>query len=109
MAMQYGVHAANYPLTSDDFETMPLPKVLSAQRSKLFGLTISPERLARIRHERKPNSRYSAIETCRAEIRAAQDLYQRARVPWVDTTTMSVEEIAVTILHKTGLSRQLQM
>lgn len=109
MAMQYGVHAANYPLTSDDFETMALPKVLATFRSKLFGLTISAERLAKIRHERKPDSHYSSIETCRAEIRAAQDLYQRARVPSIDTTTMSVEEIAITILHKTGLSAQLQL
>jgi hypothetical protein len=109
MAMQYGVHAANYPLTSDDFETMALPKVLAAFRSKLYGLTISAERLAKIRHERKPDSHYSAIETCRAEIRAATDLYQRARVPSIDTTTMSVEEIAITILHKTGMSAHLQL
>jgi hypothetical protein len=109
IAMQYGVRAANYPLTSDDFENMALPKSLAAFRSKLYGLTISPERLTRIRHERKPDSHYSSLETCRAEIRAAEDLFQRARVPYLDTTTKSIEEIAITILHKSGAAAQLSM
>jgi len=109
MAMQYGVRAANYPLTSDDFDSMGLPKVLAPFRAKLYGLTISPERLAKIRNERKPDSQYSSIETCRNEIRIAQDLFQRVRVPSIDTTTMSVEEIAITILHKTGIAARLQI
>ena len=109
IAMQYGVQAANYPLTSDDFENMALPKSLTPFRSKLYGLTISPERLAKIRHERKPDSHYSSIETCRAEVRAAEDLLQRARVPYLDTTTKSIEEIAITILHKSGAAARLPM
>jgi len=109
IAMQYGVRAANYPLTSDDFENMALPKSLTPFRSKLYGLTISPERLTKIRHERKPDSHYSSLETCRAEVRAAEDLLQRARVPYLDTTTKSIEEIAITILHKSGVAAQLSM
>ncbi len=109
LAMQYGVRTANYPLTADEFETLALPKSLMAHRAKLFGLTINPERLTKIRNERKPDSSYAAIETCRNEVRAAEDMFQRIRVPFLDTTTKSVEEIAITILHKTGIATKLQL
>jgi regulator of PEP synthase PpsR (kinase-PPPase family) len=108
LAMQYGIHAANYPLTSDDFESMQTPKPIAAFRAKLFGLTIAAERLAQIRHERRPDSKYAALDTCRSELDAADELFRQMRLPTLDTTTMSVEEIAVTILHKTGLGARLQ-
>ncbi len=103
LALQYGVYAANYPLTAEDLEAQRLPAALAPYRRKLYGLTISPERLARLRHERRPDSRYAALETCRREIRAAEALFREERVPYLDTTTMSVEEIAVSVLHATGL------
>lgn len=109
MAMQYGVRAANYPLTSDDFESMALPKPLVPHRPKLYGLTIAADRLAKIRNERRPDSHYAAIETCRAEIRAAETLFERVRLPYLDTTTKSVEEIAITVLHKTDIAARLQI
>jgi len=109
LAMQYGIQTANYPLTSDDFETMAIPKPIAPYRAKLFGLTIAAERLARIRHERRPDSQYAALDTCRAELEAAEEMFQRLHVPILDTTTMSVEEIAVTILHKTGIGARLQI
>ncbi len=109
MAMQYGARAANYPLTADDFQSMALPKPLVPHRAKLYGLTISPERLTKIRSERKPDSHYAALETCRAEVRDAEDLFQRERLPYLDATTKSVEEIAITILHKSGTAARLQI
>ncbi|MEK9133568.1 MAG: pyruvate, water dikinase regulatory protein, partial [Pseudomonadota bacterium] len=74
LAMQYGIHAANYPLTPDDFSAQSLPKPLLPHRAKLFGLTIQTERLAKIRNERKPGSRYASLENCRSEIRSAENL-----------------------------------
>ena len=65
LAMQYGIHAANYPLTPDDFGDTRLPEPLAPYRDKLYGLTINPERLARIRNERKPDSRCASLENCR--------------------------------------------
>ncbi len=106
LSMQYGVRAANYPLTSDDLDT-GLPKSLAPHRPRLFGLTITAERLSRIRNERRPGSRYAALETCREEVRAAENLFQQERLPVLDTTAMSVEEIAITILHRTGLAARL--
>jgi len=49
LAMQHGVKAANYPLIPEDFERRQLPPALVPFRKKIFGLTISPERLSEIR------------------------------------------------------------
>lgn len=108
LAMQYGLCAANYPLTPDDFTDQALPKPLLKHRAKLYGLTISPDRLAKIRNERKPRSRYASLENCQSEIRAAEALLRQAHVPILDTTTMSVEEIAISILYGTGLIRHVK-
>ena len=108
LAMQYGVRAANYPLTPDDFERGDLPKPLQPHRERLYGLTISPERLARIRDERKPDSRYASLENCRGEIDAANAIMGKAGLHILDTTTKSVEEIAISILHDTGLMEKVQ-
>lgn len=108
LAMQYGIYAANYPLTPDDFTVQVLPKPLHPHRDKLYGLTISAERLAKIRHERKPDSRYASLENCQGEIRAAEALLRQAHVPILDTTSMSVEEIAISILYGTGLVKRIK-
>ncbi len=107
LAMQHGIYAANYPLTPDDFSANALPKPLLSQRAKLYGLTISPERLTRIRNERKPESRYASLENCQKEIRSAESLLRQANIPVLDTTIMSVEEIATSILYGTGLIKRL--
>src|SRR5512132_2558648 len=72
LAMQHGVKAANYPLIPEDFERNQLPKSLAPHKRKCFGLTIDPERLAQIRHERRPGGRYAALDNCRMEVREAE-------------------------------------
>jgi len=72
---------------------------------KVHGLTIQPERLAQIRAERMPNSRYASLENCRKEVRLAEEMVRGAGIPMLDVTTISVEEIATTLLHLTGLKR----
>ncbi|NMF97377.1 kinase/pyrophosphorylase [Aromatoleum toluolicum] len=105
LAMQFGVKAANYPLIPEDFERNKLPGELHRHRAKLFGLTIAAERLSQIRQERRPNSRYAAIENCRFEIDAAQKLMRRENIPWLDSTTKSIEEISATILQAVRLNK----
>lgn len=105
LAMQFGVKAANYPLIPEDFERNKLPGELHRYRGKLFGLTIAAERLSQIRQERRPNSRYAAIENCRFEIEAAQKLMRRENIPWLDSTTKSIEEISATILQAVRLNK----
>jgi regulator of PEP synthase PpsR (kinase-PPPase family) len=106
LAMQYGVKAANYPLIPEDFERDELPSALPPHRHKLFGLSIAPERLAEVRHERRPNSRYASLENCRHEVAAAERLMRRENIRWLSSTTKSIEEIAATIMHEVRLERR---
>ena len=105
LAMQFGVKAANYPLIPEDFERNKLPGELHKYRSKLFGLTIAPERLSQIRQERRPNSRYASLENCRYEIDAAHKLMRRENIRWLESTTKSIEEISATILQTVRVER----
>jgi len=99
LAMQFGVKSANYPLIPEDFERNKLPGELHEFREKLFGLTISPDRLSLIRQERRPNSHYASLENCRYEIDAAQKLMRRENIRWLDSTIKSIEEISATIMQ----------
>lgn len=94
LALQYGLRAANYPLTPDDLAQDSLPGVLLAHLPRLRALTLAPERLAAIRQARYPDSRYASVQQCRDEIAAAERLFRRHGLPVIDTTRMSVEEIA---------------
>ena len=105
LALQFGIRTANFPLTPDDFADHRLPASIVPHHDRLFGLTIQPERLAEIREERRPASRYAALDNCRYEVREAERLMERERIPMLDTTTKSIEEIATTVLHRTGLRR----
>ena len=106
LALQYGIRAANYPLIPDDLESTDLPRMVKPYKDKLFGLTIQPERLQAIRHERRPNSTYAKIDTCRSEIADAQNMFKRHGVPFTNTTDKSVEELAVHILQACKLKRR---
>ncbi len=99
LAMQHGVKAANYPLIPEDFERGRLPGALAPYKKKCFGLTIDPERLNQIRHERRPNSKYASIENCRYEVREAESMMRREGIEWLSSTHKSIEEIATTILR----------
>ena len=106
LALQYGAYAANYPLVDDDLDSRQLPAVVAPHRDKLFGLTIEPERLHQIREERRPGSRYASIAQCTYELRAAEQLFERFGVPYLDTTDCSIEEIASRVLERKKLARR---
>ncbi|MBB3331026.1 hypothetical protein BDK63_001905 [Halomonas campaniensis] len=109
LALQFGIRAANYPLTEDDLDedgSLKLPRALAAHRHKLFGLTIDPRRLAAIRHERRPNSRYSSMDQCVQEVGQAEGLYRQMHIPFIDTTRFSVEEISTRMIAEVGLKRR---
>jgi [pyruvate, water dikinase]-phosphate phosphotransferase / [pyruvate, water dikinase] kinase len=108
MALQYGVFAANYPLTEEDLENGRVPARLEAHRDKLYALTIKPERLQQIRSERRPDSRYASRAQVQYELRAADALFARYRIPSLETTECSIEEIASRILNTTGIERRLR-
>ena len=99
LAMQHGIKAANYPLIPEDFDRGQIPSTLAPFKKKCFGLTIDPERLSQIRNERRPGSRYAALENCRAEVREAEAMMRREGISWLSSTHKSIEEIATTILR----------
>jgi [pyruvate, water dikinase]-phosphate phosphotransferase / [pyruvate, water dikinase] kinase len=99
LAMQHGIKAANYPLIPEDFERGRLPSSLAPYKAKCFGLTIDPERLSQIRHERRPDSKYASLPNCRYEVSAAESMMRREGIGWLSSTHKSIEEIATTILR----------
>ena len=108
MAMQYGVFAANYPFTEDDFDSKHLPAPVRGHTRKLFGLTIGAARLQQIRNERRPGSGYASIAQCEFEVRSAENLFHRHGIPSIDTTECSIEEIASRIIDRMGIERRLR-
>ncbi len=107
LALQYGIKAANYPFTEEDMgDILKLPTVLRRFKDKLFGLTISANRLHAIRSERRANSRYASMPQCRMELREVENLYRKEKIPFLNSTKFSVEEISAKILATTGLKRK---
>jgi regulator of PEP synthase PpsR (kinase-PPPase family) len=98
LAMHYGLRSANYPITEEDFERGDVAPQVWACRDKAFALTIDPQRLQRIREERRPGSTYASPERCQEDIRRAGQMFKRLGVPVLNTTSQSIEEISSHIL-----------
>jgi [pyruvate, water dikinase]-phosphate phosphotransferase / [pyruvate, water dikinase] kinase len=99
LALQHGIFVANYPLVEEDFETAELPRPVRELRDRCFGMTTTPARLSQVRHERRPNSRYASLEQCTYELRQAEAMYRNHRLPVINSSTKSVEEMSTVILQ----------
>ncbi len=106
LAMQFGIRAANYPLTSDDLDQDRLPEFLMPHLPCLYGLSIDPQRLRQIRQARRPDSPYATLARCRKEVNMVEQLFDRYRIPLLDTSHISIEEIASRIMRDSGLKRR---
>ncbi|TLM88192.1 pyruvate, water dikinase regulatory protein [Pseudarthrobacter sp. NamE5] len=103
LALQHGILAANFPLVEEDFASLSLPQPLLPFANKCFGLTSQPVRLSQIRQERRPGSAYASLNQCSFELRNAEDMYRANNVPYVNSASMSVEEISATVLQRMQL------
>jgi [pyruvate, water dikinase]-phosphate phosphotransferase / [pyruvate, water dikinase] kinase len=99
LALQHGIFVANYPLVEEDFASAELPRPVQALRDRCFGLTTTAARLSQVRHERRPNSRYASLEQCSYELRQAEAMYRNHRLPVINSSTKSVEEMSTVILQ----------
>ena len=99
LALQHGIFVANYPLVDEDFASAELPGPVRGLRDRCFGLTTTPARLSQVRHERRPNSRYASLEQCTYELRQADAMYRNHRLPVINSSTKSVEEMSTVILQ----------
>lgn len=105
LALQYGIKAANYPFVEEDMEALKLTPELMRNKSKLFGLSITAQRLSQIRQQRRPDSRYASLRQCQLELNEVEALYRREQIPFLNSTTLSIEEISAKIIASTGLKR----
>lgn len=107
MALQFGIYAANYPITEESIDAQHLPNLLKPFKNRLFGLTITPQRLHHIRSERRPNSDYASIKQCQYEVSAVESLYQNQNIPFLDSTYYSIEEISTRIMNQMQIKRRI--
>jgi [pyruvate, water dikinase]-phosphate phosphotransferase / [pyruvate, water dikinase] kinase len=106
LALQHGLFVANYPLVDEDLQTTDLPRPVRDLRDRCFGLTTTVTRLSRVRHERRPDSRYASEEQCRFELRRATAMYDTHALPTIDTSAASVEEIAAVVIQTLARERR---
>lgn len=109
MALHYGILAANYPVTDEELDTDKLPESLEPYRDKLFGLSIDPVRLQHIRNERRPGSHYATLNQCQYEVRNVENMLRAQKIPFINTSTMSIEETCTSIIQKTGLKKRCSL
>ncbi|MDF2152950.1 pyruvate, water dikinase regulatory protein [Vibrio sp. CAU 1672] len=107
MAMQFGLRVVNYPFIAEDVQAMRLMPEFEIHRHKLFGLTIDPERLTEIRQNRLSGSDYASTQQCQLELNTVEALFRREAIPYINTSSLSVEEISTRILEKAGMKRRL--
>ncbi len=86
-------------MVEEDFESSELPRPVKNLRDRCFGLTTTPARLSQVRHERRPNSRYASLEQCAYELRQAEAMYRAHRIPVINSSAKSVEEMSTVILQ----------
>lgn len=107
LALQYGVKAANYPLTEEDLDRLKIPENILKHKNKVYGLTIDPFRLSQIRAERRSGTQYSNKRQCQREVSDAESMYLRSGIEFLSTTNTSIEEISGKILQALKLNHRL--
>ncbi|HSP51739.1 MAG TPA: pyruvate, water dikinase regulatory protein [Cryobacterium sp.] len=105
LALQHGIFAANFPLVDEDFEREGLPQPLRPFVDKCFGLTTNPLRLSQVRTQRREGSPYASLRQCGFELRSAERLYASHGIPFLNSASMSVEEMSAMILQQMNLKR----
>jgi [pyruvate, water dikinase]-phosphate phosphotransferase / [pyruvate, water dikinase] kinase len=106
LALQHGLFVANYPLVDEDLDRADLPDLLRDHLDRCVGITTTVERLSRVRNERRPGSTYASQEQCRWELRRAGALYAANRIPVIDSSTRSVEEMSTLIVQTLTKNRR---
>ena len=99
LALMHGIFVANYPLVDEDLAEEVLPESIAGIANRCFGLLTSPQRLTAVRSERMPDSRYASLAQTRWELSRARRVYDVHSIPFVDSSSKSVEEMSTLILQ----------
>lgn len=105
LALQHGIFVANYPLVDEDLAGSELPRPIRGLRERCFGIVSTPARLCQVRQERRPNSRYASLEQCTYELRRAEAMFAAHRIPIINSSAKSVEEMSTVILQTLTAAR----
>lgn len=109
LALQHGVFVANYPLVDEDLTGAELPRPIKGLRVRCFGMVSTPARLSQVRQERRPHSKYASLEQCTWELRRAESMFAAHRIPVINSSAKSVEEMSTVILQTmAAASRKLE-
>jgi regulator of PEP synthase PpsR (kinase-PPPase family) len=109
LALQHGVFVANYPLVDEDLTGSELPRPIKGLRERCFGMVSTPARLSQVRQERRPHSRYASLDQCTWELRRAESMFAAHRIPVINSSAKSVEEMSTVILQTmAAASRKLE-
>ena len=106
LALNFSLKAANYPLTDDDLGKDELPDFLMPHIDKIIGLTIRADQLSKIREQRRPKSEYASLKKCQQEIKRAEEIMANTDLCVIDSSAMSIEEIAVNVVKEKRLLRK---
>jgi len=63
--------------------------------------------LTEIRENRLAGSEYASNQQCQQELATVEALFRREAISYINTSSLSVEEISTRILERTGLKRRL--
>lgn len=107
LALNFSLKAANYPLTDDDLGKDELPDFLMPHIDKIIGLTIRADQLSKIREQRRPKSEYASLKKCQQEIKRAEEIMANSDLCVIDSSAMSIEEIAVNVMKEKRLLRKV--
>lgn len=106
LATQMGLRSANFPLISEVLNTYRLPAGIIRNIKKVVGLTTKPELLHAVREKRYPDSNYARLNTCREEIRQAEQIFMKYNIPVISSAGKSIEETSTQVSQELGLSRK---
>ncbi|MBU0482301.1 MAG: pyruvate, phosphate dikinase/phosphoenolpyruvate synthase regulator [Proteobacteria bacterium] len=106
LATQFGLKAANFPLTVEYLSKLDLPDGVKRNRKRAVALTTTPEHLRGMREKRYPDSRYAKLSTCTEELTQAEQIFQREKIPIINSTGKSIEELATQVTQEIGLAKK---
>ena len=93
----------NIPITPiDRFQLMRLIDHCISTREQEVLLPLNAD----CSHFLLKNSNYASIDQCRKEVRRAEDMFIQNDIAYIDTSHISIEEIAGRILQKSKLERR---
>ncbi len=106
LATQMGLKSANFPLTVEYLNSYKVPEMIRQNLSRVVALTTSPQQLQSAREKRYPGSKYAKLSTCIEELKQAEQIYMKSRIPIISSAGKSIEETATQVMQALGITKK---